>query len=222
MALAASFVGQTGKIVDIGTDHAYLPAYLVLNGKIKSAIACDIGIKPLENARKTVEAYSLSDKIELRISDGLEAVLPNEASEIVICGMGGTLMSEILSRATWIKRDGMHLILQPMTHSEEVRAFLCENGFYIASESFVRDNGKVYCCISAEYTGKKYSVEAGYLYFGSLSFENEAAEAFADMRLQRLDKKINALKNTDSEKESLSELLKIKAYYERRKNGDRS
>ena len=154
LSCAASMVRCRTNITDIGTDHAYLPAYLILSGKCDSALACDIGIMPLENAKKTVEKYSLHNKITLRVSDGLKEVSPDEADEITICGMGGNLISDILAAAPWIKRDGMHLILQPMTHSEDVRKFLYENGFVIDEEKFVIDNKKVYCCISAVYSGE--------------------------------------------------------------------
>lgn len=209
-------VRRNDKIVDIGTDHAYLPAYLILSGKVLSVLACDIGENPLENARKTVELYSLDDKIELRISDGLKSVNPNEAEEIVICGMGGTLISEILSAASWIKRDGMHLILQPMTHSEEVRMYLSENGFFIDAECHVIEKGRAYCCISAVYTGKNENTEDGYLYFGTLPPENEAAQIFTSARLKRLDTKIKALEKNPDEREMFLRLLKIREYYDKR------
>ena len=134
---AASFVRCRTKITDIGTDHAYLPAYLVEQGIADCVLACDIGVMPLKNAENTVKSRSLEDRISLRISDGLKEVSPDEADEIIICGMGGTLMAEILEAAPWIKRRGMHLILQPMTHSEDVRKFLISNGFSVTEERFV-------------------------------------------------------------------------------------
>lgn len=213
---AASMVRKRTKIVDIGTDHAYLPAYLIINGKADKILACDIGKKPLENAGKTVNQYSLTDKIPLRISDGLKEVCPDEADEIIICGMGGTLMSEILSGAPWIRKEGMHLILQPMTHSEDVRYWLCKNGFRISEEKHIIDNKRVYCCISADYDGEVSDIDKGYCYFGSLPVNDETALAFIHKRLERLDKKINALKNAIDSKNELPELEKIREYYETR------
>ncbi len=213
---AASMVRGCTKIVDIGTDHAYLPAFLVMNKNVKDVLACDIGIGPLENAKKTVEMYSLQDFISLRISDGLKEVSEDEANEIIICGMGGTLIAEILSAAGWIRRKGMHLILQPMTHSEDVRHFLCENGFVISEEQYVTDNNRVYCCISADFTGNTEPVNEGYCYFGQLPVTGDTALKFIDKRLQMLDTKTVALEKADPENECLPKLREIKKYYEER------
>ena len=78
---------------DIGTDHAYLPASLILNGICPRALACDLRKGPLSNAAKTVAAYGLEGKITLRLSDGFDEIEPFEADDLIICGMGGTLMT---------------------------------------------------------------------------------------------------------------------------------
>lgn len=213
---AASMIRCRTKIVDIGTDHAYLPAFLVLNDKADSVLACDIGIMPLKNAEKTVKSYALEDRISLRVSDGLKEVSSDEADEIVICGMGGTLISDILTAAEWIKRKGMHLILQPMTHSEDVRRFLCENGFKISEERFVVDNKKVYCCISAEFTGEATQTEIGFYHFGFLPPRDEINKEYVDKQLRRINIKIDALKNREGESREFAKLLDIRDYYEKR------
>lgn len=213
---AASMVECCRKIVDIGTDHAYLPSYLVLNGKAEDVLACDIGVMPLKNAEKTVNAFELKDKIALRISDGLKSVSPDEADEIIICGMGGNLIVDILSEARWIKRSGMHLILQPMTHSEDVRRFLCKNGFSIAQEKFVVDNKKIYCCISAHYTGNFSEIDPGFYYFGFLPPADEVAKEYVQKQLRRVNIKLDALKNSDSDNEAIQSLQYLKNYCEAR------
>ena len=217
---AASMVRGCTKIVDIGTDHAYLPAFLVLNKNAQDVLACDIGIGPLRNAEKTVEMYSLQNNIKLRISDGLKEVSEDEADEIIICGMGGTLIAEILSAAEWIKRNGMHLILQPMTHSEDVRHFLCKNGFSVSEEQYVTDNDRVYCCISADYTGNSEPLNEGYCYFGKLPVSGETAVRFIAKRLQMLETKTEALEKADPENVILPKLREIRKYYEERMQCD--
>lgn len=175
---AADFVRSGCKTADVGTDHGYLPAFLVLNGITKSAIAADIGIGPLDNARKTVEKYSLEDNIQLILSDGLEKI-PQDTEEIIIAGMGGTLIAEILSKAGWIKQSNIHLILQPMTHSQDVREYLSENGFYIDDEKTCEDSGKVYIVISAFYSGKNEEKDGYYYHFGDkISAQNETDIAY--------------------------------------------
>ncbi len=162
---AAELVRSSRKTVDVGTDHGYLPAFLVMNGVTDRVTAADIGKGPLENAEKTIKKYSLEGKIDTCLSDGLVKI-SHDTEEIVICGMGGTLIAEILEKAGWIKHEGIHLILQPMTHSYDVRKFLSKNGFYIDTEKFCTDTGRDYVVISAFYDGKDHIHDDFYYYFG--------------------------------------------------------
>lgn len=164
---AAELVRCSRKTVDVGTDHGYLPAFLVMGGITDNVTAADIGKGPLENAKKTIEKYSLEGKIGTMQSDGLEKI-DHDTQEIIICGMGGTLIAEILGKAEWIKHGEIHLVLQPMTHSYDVRKFLCENGFYIDNEKFCTDTGRDYVVISAYYDGKYHSRDDFYYYFGDV------------------------------------------------------
>ena len=167
--LMAAQYARKGKIMcDIGTDHAFLPAYLIKNNISTRALACDLREGPLDNARKTVERFELGDKIELRISDGLGAVGERECEDIFICGMGGNLISDILLAAPFIKNDKYRLILQPQSHAEDVRSFLYRNGFCILNESVCEDMGKLYLCIVAEYDGKMREWNEDFLYYGLL------------------------------------------------------
>ena len=164
---AAELVRCNRKTVDVGTDHGYLPAFLVMNGKTDCAIAADIGVGPLENAKKTIDKYDLGDKIDTLLSNGLEKI-PHDVEEIIIAGMGGTLIAEILSKAEWIKHEGIHLVLQPMTHSYDVRKFLYENGFYIDTEKFCTDDGRDYVVISAYFADEYVRLYDFYYYFGNV------------------------------------------------------
>ena len=109
---AASLVRGGGILADIGTDHGYVPVYLVKNGIVKSAIAADINKMPLENAAKAVRESGLCDKIQLRLSDGLKNLKEGEADEFFIAGMGGTLISEILSSSIWVKNSVYHFVFE--------------------------------------------------------------------------------------------------------------
>ena len=134
LLLCASFVRENCTLADIGTDHAYLPIWLVKNGIINSALACDINEGPLNSGKADVDRFELSDKITLRLSDGLKNVNENEADDIVIAGMGGELITKILSECEWAKTKGKHFILQPMTKCEVLISWLCENGFEIIEQ----------------------------------------------------------------------------------------
>ena len=112
----ASFVRCGSRAADIGTDHAYIPVYLLQNGISPSAIAADLREMPLKNAGKTIAQFSLTDKIQTVLSDGLEKIDKDSCDDIIIAGMGGLLISEILSSVCWVFDKKYRLILQPMSH----------------------------------------------------------------------------------------------------------
>lgn len=168
LKMAADMVRDGADVCDIGTDHAYLPAYLVINRKAKKALAADLRKGPLFNARETLKELNIENLVELRLSDGLKEISPDEAENIIICGMGGTLISRILSDAPWIKDKKYRLILQPQSHSEEVREYLIDNGFEILNESACIDDGRMYNCMCAEYKGTINDKPDYYMYIGKL------------------------------------------------------
>lgn len=146
-----SFVRKGVRFCDVGTDHGYAPAYLVENSMIESAVACDINEAPLNSCRQLVIDLGLEDKIKCVLSNGLENVDSNAVDDILIAGMGGELIADILSRCSWVKDK--HLILNPHTHPEIVREWLYSNGFEIINDVIVADNGHHYNVFDAQYTG---------------------------------------------------------------------
>ena len=214
---AAEMVVKGVPVVDVGTDHAYLPAYLITNGTVPSATAGDIGEKPLENAAQTLARYGIEDKVRLSVSDGLKNIdIPQEAN-ITVCGMGGTLISQILYDAgKKILHSGIRLILQPMTHSEDVRSWLCENGFDIISEACVRDSGRVYCCIAAEYCGKKRVSNPGFCRFGLINGDNEEERIYINAQIKRVRTRYKAITDADVHREEIPMLESVISYYESR------
>ncbi|MCH5198483.1 MAG: SAM-dependent methyltransferase [Oscillospiraceae bacterium] len=215
---AAGLIKGGGRAADIGTDHAYLPVYLISSGKIKEALACDIGEGPLNNAKKTVLQFSLEDKIELRLSNGLKSISPDEADEIIICGMGGELITQILSDCEWIKNSRYNFVLQPMTHAEDVRRFLCENGFVIEKEICVSEGKRVYLTLNAVWKNIENSFEEGYYYFGSLlNSSDPAAKMYAEKQYLRILKRADALKNAGRDKQEEEKLRSVLNYFSRKK-----
>ncbi len=219
LTAAADLVRPDKKVVDVGTDHAYLPAFLVLGGKTKQCLAVDIGAGPLENARKTVEKYSLSDRIVLRISDGLHNVNPKEAEDITVCGMGGTLMTKILSECAWLQKEDLHLVLQPQSHVWEVRAFLQQNGFRIEHESVLEDAQKLYITIGAIFDGKTRSADIGGCYFGSLLSQKDALSCtYTDNLHRQLCIRKQALENAGIDNAETAWLQACLDFYDKNKN----
>lgn len=209
LKMAADEVRQGRKVTDIGTDHAYLPAYLIENNICPSAIAADIGKGPLENAKKVVSTSPLlSERIELRLSDGLEKISSDEADDIVIAGMGGILISEILTKAPWVKDENKRLILQPMSHAEDVRKYLCENGFEIIKEKASTDGKHNYIIIVAEFRNKENDKDEAFYYKGLIQHDtSEVAQKYHDNRMKSLIKKRDALKNAGHETDDLDEII---------------
>ncbi len=193
MLMAAKMVRSGNVVADIGTDHAYLPAYLILNGISPKALACDVRKGPLENAKKTVETYGIQDKITLRLSDGFDEIEPFEAQDFIMCGMGGTLMEQLVSRAYWLKDSSKRIIVQPQSHAEDIRRFFVENGFEILFEDACTDGGKLYCAMAAEYTGKTLQRPVSYIFTGELpKCEKAEARLYLENTVARLRKKLEA------------------------------
>lgn len=208
--MAAKMVRKGSIAADIGTDHAYLPAWLILNGICPEALACDLRKGPLDNARKTVEHYGISDKIKLRLSDGFDEIEPFEAQDFIMCGMGGTLMAELVSRAYWLKDNEKLLVLQPQSHAEDIRAHLIENGFEITEEDACTDGGKLYCAFSARYSGEKKEYSDAYIYYGRLpECKKPEAKQYLCKVVDRLKTKLEAEKlHGSSEKaDALSRII---------------
>ena len=195
MLMAAKMVRKGSSVADIGTDHAYLPAYLILNGISPKALACDVRKGPLENAKKTVENYSIEEKVTLRLSDGFDEIEPFEADDFIMCGMGGTLMEQLVSRTYWLKDKSKRIIVQPQSHAEDIRRFFVENGFEILFEDACIDSGKLYCAMTAEYTGEIKEKTLAYIYSGELpKCRKKEAKMFLDNINSRLKKKLEAEK----------------------------
>ena len=144
LQMVADLVPEGARVADIGTDHAYLPAALMLEGKIRAAIAADLRQGPLNRAKATVQNYGLQGKIGFRLCDGLKGIEPEEADTVVIAGMGGETISMILEDAPWTREKGTKLVLQPMSSMLELRVWLAGNGYRIQSEHLAQEGNTIY------------------------------------------------------------------------------
>ena len=143
LQLLADMTPAGCRLADIGTDHGYLPVWLLQRERIQSAIAADIGAEPLAHARRTAEEYGV-EGISFRLCDGLANISPEETDTVIIAGMGGETIIAILESAPWTK-DGVHtLLLQPMTKAAELRRWLSVNGYAFTDERLVRDKNYLY------------------------------------------------------------------------------
>lgn len=138
----ADQVPTGARLADIGTDHAYLPVWLILNHMAERAIAADLRPGPLERARETARRYGVAERLDFRLCDGLTGIRPEEVDTITIAGMGGDTIQSILSVAPWA-RDKT-LLIQPMTAQSELRRWLGEWGYAIEEEHIAREGQRLY------------------------------------------------------------------------------
>ena len=222
LSAVADFVREGLTVADIGTDHAYLLAYLLENNKIKNGIAADLRKGPLENAKKTLIDCGQLEKVKLVLSDGLDILKKGDCDDIVIAGMGGILIKDILERTPWIYDKKIRIIAQPMTHAEVLREFFINNGFRIIKETAATDGKHYYCIILSEFDGKKRTAEAWYTYVGELINNNDdVSEKYIGKVISTLEKKLTAIKNAGvADSENLEKTLNdIKLKISEVKNG---
>lgn len=142
-------------LADIGTDHGYIPIYLIEKERIPSAIAMDVNRGPLERARIHIREHGLEECIRIRLSDGLEKLAPGEADTVLIAGMGGMLTIRILEEGRKVLESVRELILQPQSDIREVRAFLEKSGYRIDDENMIEEDGKFYPMMRAVWKCEK-------------------------------------------------------------------
>ena len=140
----ADLVTAGSRLADIGTDHAYIPIYLLEKGTVTEAFAMDVNPGPLRRAEENIREHGLTEGIQTRLSDGFSAMKPGEADSAVIAGMGGNLVIRILSEGRDVVSSLRECVLQPQSEIEKVRAFLLEEGFFFISENMVEEDGKYY------------------------------------------------------------------------------
>lgn len=196
---AASFVRAGAVLADIGTDHGYLPVFLLSEGRICRAVLSDVNEGPLASAAQNVRSAGLSDKCELILADGAGALAGLGITDYAICGMGGELIADIIARAPHLRDASVRLILQPMSRQEHLRRALYSLGFTIVEERYSSSDGKHYVCIAAEYTATPCEISPSLAYLGPSAEHADDRESY----LAYLTLKRNGLvRATDGRKEA--------------------
>lgn len=147
----ADLAGEAEVVADVGTDHGYIPVFLVSSGKAERAVAMDVNEGPLLRAREHILQFDLEARIETRLSDGMKELTPGEAQVIVIAGMGGALMMRILAEGEAVARAAKRLVVQPQSEIFAFRRFLTEQGYHIVDENMVYEDGKYYSMMAVEW-----------------------------------------------------------------------
>ncbi len=196
--LIASMVREGGVPLDVGTDHAYVPIYLIKSGICTHAVASDVNRQPLTNACVNAQKFGVFDKINFCLGNGIADIHPEqyEVTDIIIAGMGGELIAEIIDNSDYTRIPGIRLILQPMSSLQELRGYLAEMGYATIDEKLCHAGDKYYTCIVAEYDGIRREVPPVRLLIGDVA-RNEAdplVNGFLESTCEKLVKKIRGRK----------------------------
>ncbi|HFU3729997.1 TPA: tRNA (adenine(22)-N(1))-methyltransferase TrmK [Streptococcus suis] len=200
LAAVADYVPQGARLADVGSDHAYLPLFLVEQGRIDFAIAGEVVQGPYQSALQNVEQAGQSEKISVRLANGLAAVeLTDQVSTVTIAGMGGRLIAEILEAGKDKLASVERLVLQPNNREDDVRRWLVAHDFQIIAEEILEENDKIYEILVAE-KGKS-DLTADQLRFGPYLLEDQST-TFQKKWLKELDKLTYALEQVPLERQA--------------------
>jgi tRNA (adenine22-N1)-methyltransferase len=155
---AAELVRQDAVFADVGTDHAYLPIFLLTEGVVRFSYCTDINEGPLASARRNAEAAGLLSKTEFLLTDGAAALSGKGVTDLAICGMGGELIAEIIERAEWMRKKGINLILGPMSKQAHLRKYLYSRGYGVLEEIYTTDAGKHYLTMLVTFVGERREI----------------------------------------------------------------
>ena len=164
--LYSMIVSQIG-VIDVGTDHGYLPICLAERGYKGELFASDINAGPLETAVRNARVAGVDKRIHFLLCDGLSLCPPEQVDAVVIAGMGGDTICSILDAAAWTMSDRVQLVLQPMTKAEVLRSWLVSNGYVIERESLVLDSATLYQALSARYLNRYTPLSDAECFVGS-------------------------------------------------------
>jgi len=195
----AAFVSEGMCVADIGTDHGYIPIYLTSEGMTDKAYAMDVNRGPLERAGENIRKEGLDGRIECILSDGMEK-LPIDADSVVIAGMGGDLMEQILMGGEDRLFRLSELVLSPQSHWEKVRRFLHSHGFAIEKEALIKEDGKYYIVIKAVRGRESYRESWQYSYGTYLTgLKNPLMKEYLKKELKDKQKILDSFEGKDSE-----------------------
>lgn len=204
---AAEFVRDGAKAADVGCDHGKLAAFLITSGKAKSVVATDINQMPLSKAQQLFEKLNIESKATAVRCFGLDNVLPIQADDIVIAGIGSDTISEIITNTDWLKSSEKRLILVPASHHERLRSFLYLSGYKIEDESAIVEAGHCYTVIAASYCEAISQVSAPFASLGKIKNVSDDALAYILKERQKAERMLAV--NAGADKlQAASEIIK--------------
>ena len=207
LSAVASFIQHGENVLDVGSDHAYLPLYLLRNGLCNKALATDIKQGPVDSALRNAIKYGLEDKVGIMLYDGIPPMAIGEYSTVVIAGMGGLTICNILAKVIDdLRKTSTKLVLQPMTEQAALREFLLNNGYIIKAEKYPFDSKKRYNVIYAICGEEKEKYSLAELHLGRISatLDIDGYYSYANEKIALTETAV--VKGGDDKKNLLEEL----------------
>lgn len=218
LGAAMNYVRKGSVMADIGTDHGFIPIKLIEEGVSEFAYASDVNRQPLDKAVRNAVDHNVDGKMKFCLSDGLKFIDnglmddEHKITDIVICGMGGELIAEILAASGYIKQSTVRLVLQPMTMPDKLRNYLCSNGFEIEDETLCSAAEKIYTVMCVRYDGVIRRMTRSELLLGICNIKKQEPlfKEYAASFLRKLSTQIKGLESggysAESEKELYNEI----------------
>ena len=198
-------------VMDVGTDHALIPIELILSGKAPRCILTDISAPSLEKGVKNAKKAQCGDKITAYCTNGTLGVPIEGETDVIIAGMGGELIAEIIEQDQRFKGENVRIVAQPMSKAEVLREYLAKNGFEASAEVKVQSCGRIYSVISARYSGKKTAISHRQAYLGFFINANDPLEdSYKNKVVKALKTKLDGLKSAENlNQDEISELSSV-------------
>ena len=200
METVVSMVTPEMTAADIGCDHGYVSIFLYRSGRCPKCIAADVNAGPLKAAEKNIRLYGAQEGVQARLSDGLKGIEAGEAECVIISGMGGGLITEILSYDKEKTSSVKELVLEPQSDADKVRRYLYENGYMIAKEALVTERGKYYPVIKAVKASVRDRLTEEEYIFGPCLIKdgNPLLKEYLAKERRRIGSVIDGLEGSDS------------------------
>ena len=204
---------------DVGTDHAHIPIELVQTGKLPFAIATDISLPSAKKGEKNIAENGLADKIKTYCANGTLGVPLDGIGDVIIAGMGGELIAEIVLADERLKSHDLHFVLQPMTKQDELRVLLTENGYEIEKESCISDGERIYFIMSVYYTGEKKTLSVRERLLGVNTETSATLIKYAEELKGRISVRLRGIKSAtlpdpEEERKLTNELSELEKFTE--------
>ena len=203
LAAVAALVPRGARAADVGTDHAYLAIALLNEQDVETVIATDKNEGPCAAARRTISASGFTNRVQVRLGDGLAPLSPGEVDTVCIAGMGGGLIASILAEGAEVLAEVSRLVLQPMNDAAALRQWLYDNGWHIVEESLATADGRLYEIIAAE-PGTEETPEPWLLTLGPVLWRNRPSlfARHAKAQTERLRRILRGMEKSETARES--------------------